>query len=144
MTRKMARSGEDRARERAALSPSHTPTKEQGGKDHRRAGLALVQRRQADRRNAQLRGAALPVPRERATGDPQGRWHRAHRRPRRHHLAAQWPRRLGGRRRSGRGRRLVLARAPTPRADRGPAWRTANRQPASRHKPAQNRVSHTR
>ena len=35
-----------------------------------RAGLALVERREADRADRQLRGAALPVPRQRPARDP--------------------------------------------------------------------------
>ena len=45
------------------------------------ARLALVERREADRRHRELRGAALPVPRQRQAGDPDGRRHRDHRRP---------------------------------------------------------------
>ena len=51
-------------------------------------------------KTAELRGASLPVPRERAAGHPHGRRHRVRRRPRRCHIAAQWARRLGGRGRS--------------------------------------------
>ena len=53
------------------------------------AGLALVERREADRRDRQLRGAPLPVPRERPAGDPHGRRHRVRRRARRRDVAAE-------------------------------------------------------
>ncbi len=43
------------------------------------ARLAVVQRRQADRRYGELRGTALPVPRLRPTRDPDERLHRNHR-----------------------------------------------------------------
>src|SRR5581483_12446637 len=49
--------------------------------DRPRTGVALVERRQADRRDGELRGAALPIPRLRADRDPDGRRDGDRRRP---------------------------------------------------------------
>ena len=77
------------------------------GLAHAAARLALVRSRQAARGYRPVRGAALPVPRAGSTARGHGRRFGVRRPARRCHRAPPGPRRLGGRRRAGRGGRLV-------------------------------------